>query len=454
MTAMVLLQRIRMKRKKIFYCGIIAAAAMALSPLYATRENTWTIAKTDYAPTEIYVDTVDVDTMDVVADAGETNETDAVETANDSLPWPQNMLKRIDNIFKGTTIFNTSAVGMKIYDLTADSTLFEFNERQLLRPASTLKMIVAVTALDRLGSDYKLTTRVAYTGRIDSLALDGNIYCKGGFDPTLANSDISNIADSIAALGIDTIKGDICLDLTMKDADRMGEGWCWDDDNPVLSPLVVGRKDEFGDRLTRRLRQKGIVLTGRCREGNMPGNANTIYKKVTPITTVMHRQLKRSDNLYSEAIFYQIASDGMIRSRATAKNGRQAVNRLISKLGFKPSAYYIADGSGLSLYNYVSAELEVAFLKYAYHDKRIFETLYDCLPIAGVDGSLDERMRRGAAHDNVRAKTGTVTGISSLAGYCTAANGHVLCFSIINSGIRYKSSGRNFQDKICQAMCR
>lgn len=427
---------------------------MALSPLYATRENTWTIAKTDYAPTEIYVDTVDVDTMDVVADAGETNETDAVETANDSLPWPQNMLEHIDNIFKGTTIFNTSAVGMKIYDLTADSTLFELNERQLLRPASTLKMIVAVTALDRLGSDYKLTTRVAYTGRIDSLALDGNIYCKGGFDPTLANSDISDIADSIAALGIDTIKGDICLDLTMKDADRMGEGWCWDDDNPVLSPLVVGRKDEFGDRLTRRLRQKGIVLTGRCREGNMPGNANTIYKKVTPITTVMHRQLKRSDNLYSEAIFYQIASDGMIRSRATAKNGRQAVNRLISKLGFKPSAYYIADGSGLSLYNYVSAELEVAFLKYAYHDKRIFETLYDCLPIAGVDGSLDERMRRGAAHDNVRAKTGTVTGISSLAGYCTAANGHVLCFSIINSGIRYKSSGRNFQDKICQAMCR
>lgn len=427
---------------------------MALLPLYATRENAWTIAKTDYAPTEIYVDTVDVDTMDVVANDGGTDDADADETKNDSLPWPQNMLARIDNIFKGTTIFNTSAVGMKIYDLTADSTLFELNSRQLLRPASTLKMIIAVTALDKLGCDYNFTTRVAYTGHVDSLSLVGNIYCKGGFDPTLANGDISDIADSIAALGIDTIKGDICLDLTMKDRDRLGEGWCWDDDNPVLSPLVVGRKDEFGDRLTRRLRQKGIVLTGRCCEDNMPGGANTIYKKVTPLATVMRRQLKRSDNLYSEAIFYQIASDGMVRSRATAKNGRQAVNRLISKFGFKPSGYYIADGSGLSLYNYVSAELEVAFLRYAYHNKDIYETLHDCLPIAGVDGSLDERMRRGAAHDNVRAKTGTVTGISSLAGYCTAANGHVLCFSIINSGIRYKSSGRNFQDKICQAMCR
>lgn len=453
MAATAFLQHIQMRKRNIFYCGIIAAAALALSPLYATKGKAWALPKHEAsAAGGVYVDSVDVDSMTVNAD---DNAADSIDTAeSDSLPWPQNLLQRIDNIFKGTTIFNTSAVGMKIYDLTADSTLFELDSRQLLRPASTLKMIVAVTALDKLGCDYTFTTRVAYTGRVDSTALVGDICCKGGFDPTLANSDISDIADSIAALGIDSIKGDIRLDMTMKDGDRLGEGWCWDDDNPVLSPLVVGRKDEFGERLQKRLRQKGIVVTGRCREDAMPGGARTIYKKVTPIATVMHRQLKRSDNLYSEAIFYQIASDGATRSRATAKNGRAAVNRLISKMGLKPSAYYIADGCGLSLYNYVSAELEVAFLRYAYRNKDIYQTLYDCLPIAGVDGSLDERMRRGAAYDNVRAKTGTVTGISSLAGYCTAANGHVLCFSIINSGIRYKSSGRNFQDKVCQAMCR
>lgn len=429
-------------------------AALVLSPLYAVTEKHAGTVNTGIAKAsartvqgsrqtdgdEVFVDTMDVDTMEV--------------TANDTLPWPQNVVSRIDGIFAGTTIFNTSAVGMKIYDLTADSTIYEHDARQLLRPASTLKMIVAVTALDKLGSGYKFRTRVGYTGRVDSLSLVGNIYCKGGFDPTLASGDISDIVDSIAALGIDTIKGDICLDLTMKDRDRLGEGWCWDDDNPVLSPLVVGRKDDFADRITRRLRQKDIVLTGKCREDDMPGGAHLIYNKETTLPTVMHRQLKRSDNLYSEAIFYQIASDGGTHSKATAKNGRLAVNRLISKMGLKPSAYYIADGCGLSLYNYVSAELEVEFLKYAYRKKDIYETLYDCLPVAGVDGSLDDRMRRGAAHDNVRAKTGTVTGISSLAGYCTAANGHVLCFSIINSGIRYKSSGRNFQDKVCQAMCK
>ena len=71
-----------------------------------------------------------------------------------------------------------------------------------------------------------------------------------------------------------------------------------------------------------------------------------------------------------------------------------------------------------------------------------------------IDGTLDNRMRHGYAHGNVHAKTGTVTGVSSLAGYCTAANGHVLCFSIINMGIRHTSSGRRFQDKVCEALCR
>lgn len=449
------------RMKKIFvFCSGIMAAALLTAPIYATGEkarhgNGGT--KKDNASV-IYVDTVDVDSMEVDASQkpGDTDDGSDTDFAaeRDTLPWPQNVVARINGIFEGTTIFNTSAVGMKVYDLTADSTLFERDARQLLRPASTLKMIVAVTALDKLGADYRFKTRVGYTGKIDSTALCGDLYCKGGFDPTIDNGDMADMADSIAALGVDTIKGNICLDLTLKDNDRLGEGWCWDDKNPILSPLLVARKDEFGERLVGKLKQRGITVEGRCREDNMPGNAHIIYIKETPLLSVMRRQLKRSDNLYSEAIFYQIASDGAKRTRATARNGRQTINRLISKLGLKPSGYYIADGCGLSLYNYVSAELEVAFLRYAYRNKEIYESLYDCLPIAGVDGSLDERMRRGAAHDNVRAKTGTVTGISSLAGYCTAANGHVLCFSIINSGIRYKSSGRNFQDKICQALCK
>ena len=239
-----------------------------------------------------------------------------------------------------------------------------------------------------------------------------------------------------------------------RDDDLLGEGWCWDDDNPVLSPLLAGRKEEFGERLQRKLRQNGITVTGTCSNGSMPSGAHTLYIKRTPLLEVMRRQLKRSDNLYSEAIFYQLAAEVAGRNTASARHGRQAVNAIISKVGRRPSAYYIADGSGLSLYNYVSPELEVDFLRYAYRHPEIYDNMLPCLPIAGVDGTLSKRMRKGAAHENVKAKTGTVTGVSSLAGYLTTANGHRICFSIINMGIRHSSSGRNFQDKVCQALCK
>lgn len=442
--------------------GIIASAALLLLPLNATEHAVHAGAPLTPADDDkIYVDTLDVDSIAIdangdEADADSADEASPDDTATDDrqLPWPENVRDRIERIFSGTTIFNTSMVGMKIYDLTADSVIYEHNASQLMRPASTLKMMVAVTALDRLGADYELKTRVAYTGVRDSSVLRGDICVRGGFDPTIGNDDIDAIADSVKALGIESIEGDICLDLTMKDNDRLGEGWCWDDDNPVLSPLLAGRKEEFGERLERRLRQRGVTLSGKCRQRQMPGGAHTIMVISTPLQDVMRRQLKRSDNLYSEAIFYQLAADVAKRSVATARQGRQAVNAIISKVGRRPAAYYVADGSGLSLYNYVSPELEVDFLRYAYSHPEIYDNLLPCLPVAGVDGTLAKRMKTGAAHGNVKAKTGTVTGVSALAGYLTAANGHRLCFSIINMGIRHASSGRGFQDKVCQALCR
>ena len=164
------------------------------------------------------------------------------------------------------------------------------------------------------------------------------------------------------------------------------------------------------------------------------------------------RMMKNSDNLYAESMFYQLAALG--NRKATAKTGREHVNRLIQKLGLNPGNYYIADGSGLSLYNYVSAELEVAFLRYAYRNNNIYTPLLTSMPIAGVDGTLENRMRTGFARGNVKAKTGTVTGVSALAGYLTAANGHRLCFSIINQGQRKATTVRPYQDRICEALCK
>ena len=102
----------------------------------------------------------------------------------------------------------------------------------------------------------------------------------------------------------------------------------------------------------------------------------------------------------------------------------------------------------------MSAELEVRLLRYAWRNARIFDLLHPALPIAGLDGTLKNRMYPGPAAGNVFAKTGTLTGISSLAGYCTAPNGHELAFCIINQGVMRASDGRALQDRLCEAMCK
>ncbi len=369
------------------------------------------------------------------------------------LPWPASVVSRIDKLLDND-MFATSTVGMLVYDLTADSVIYRYNERQTMRPASTLKMIVAVTALDRLGSSYEYRTRLLRSGSVEGNVLEGDLYCKGGFDPMFDNSDLDVFVDSVKALGIDTIRGNIYADVSMKDDDRLGEGWCWDDDNPVLSPLLLSEKDNFTDKFRSRLISEGITMDGTLRTGRAPRSAGEMCVVTRRLTDVMRRMLKKSDNLCSESVFYNLAAATQSSAPVTAKTGRQAVNRLVSKLGLKPSRYYIADGCGLSLYNYVSPELEVKFLQYAYRDSDIYTSLLAALPIAGVDGTLSRRMRSGYAARNVHAKTGTLEGVSSLAGYCTAANGHVLCFSIINMGIRHTSSGRRFQDRVCEALCR
>jgi D-alanyl-D-alanine carboxypeptidase/D-alanyl-D-alanine-endopeptidase (penicillin-binding protein 4) len=164
------------------------------------------------------------------------------------------------------------------------------------------------------------------------------------------------------------------------------------------------------------------------------------------------KMMKDSDNLYAASMFYQIAAAAG-NHPATAKNAATIIKRLITQLGLDASQYYVADGSGLSLYNYVSAELETLFLRYAFRNENIFIHLYPSLPIAGVDGTLKNRMKDAFTHGNVHAKTGTVSRVITLAGYCKAANGHNLCFALLNQGIPKSSMARAFQDRVCRILC-
>ena len=382
----------------------------------------------------------------------EESDTFCVDSVEVALPWPQNVQYRLDSLVCDK-MFETSMVGMIVYDLTADSVLYKVNERQAMRPASTMKLVTAITALDRLGGSYQFRTQLYYTGTVEDHTLNGDLYCVGGFDPAFNVDDMKAFVESIQRMGVDTICGRIVADRSMKDADLLGEGWCWDDDNPKLSPLSHGRDIAFLERFVNELSEEGIVLDNvRLSEGSLPNDAYILCSRFHSMDQILQRMMKVSDNFYAEAMFYQLGAV-IGRRPAKAKDAASVVKQLIQKVGNGKNPYRIADGSGLSLYNYVTPELEMRLLRYAYRNSNIYLHLLPSLPVAGRDGTLKTRMKGTFAEENVKAKTGTVTGISALAGYCTAANGHQLCFSIINQGIMKSDPGRNFQDRVCNALC-
>ena len=371
---------------------------------------------------------------------------------NPGTGWYGHVGAEIDSLLE-SSMFETSQVGMCIYDLTADSLIYSHDDRQTMRPASTQKLITAITALDVMGDRHKFETFVGYTGDINERTLDGDLYIKGGFDPLLSDSDVSYIARSIKEHGIDTIRGSILFDRSFKDNSEMGEGWCWDDDNPSLLPITVNGKNLFYECLSEALIKNGVSADARTGFSICPDTAVMVVKTSHSLFDVLHKMMKESDNFHAEAVFYSIASTRNSRW-ASAKDAVSVIDSLIAVTGHRRSEYRIADGSGLSLYNYTTARIETDLLRYAYSKKDIFEILYLTLPVAGKDGTLKARMRDNKfAMGNVRAKTGSVSCVSSLAGFCRAHNGHDIAFTIINQGVIRTRKARDFQDKVCAILC-
>ncbi len=376
--------------------------------------------------------------------------TQSIATTPRALGYQEKVKQRLDNLCS-SDITMTSQLGLMVYDLNTGTTLYSLGERQLLRPASTMKLLTAITALDILGKNYRYRTAIYAYGNTSDNAFIGNIYIKGMMDPTLDFYDIESLVNGILSLGVDTIKGNIVADRSFMDSPLMGEGWCWDDKNPVLSPLVYDRRDNLLDILREKIITSGITIIGNNAVGVMPRDATLLAERFTTLETVLMTMLKDSDNQYAESVFYNIGAFRHLPS--TADNARLEEKTILRETGLNPDNYRIADGSGLSLYNYLSAQCEVYLLRYAFRNMNVYNTLLHSLPIAGVDGTLKNRMRGTAAEGNVHAKTGTLTGVSSLAGYCTSPEGHTIAFAILNQGVMKGSTARAFQDSVCQALC-
>lgn len=175
----------------------------------------------------------------------------------------------------------------------------------------------------------------------------------------------------------------------------------------------------------------------------------------TSVQDVVKEIMKESDNLNAEAMLCRLGAQSSGKKRVSAEDGLSAIRMLMKKLGHDPDRYNLADGCGLSNYNYISPELLVSFLRYAYSRTDVFQKLYKALPIGGVDGTLEFRMKKGTlSHRNVHAKTGSFTAINCLAGYLKARNGHEIAFAIMNQNALSGREARAFQDAVCDEVIR
>lgn len=187
--------------------------------------------------------------------------------------------------------------------------------------------------------------------------------------------------------------------------------------------------------------------------GRVPDGAERVHVTRRPLPDVVDEALMESDNLCAEALVYHLAARGN-ESPLSMDEGCDVIRDFLKKELAAGDGFSVADGSGLSVYNYVSAVQLVRTLRYAYEDGALFDVIYSRLPLSGVSGTMKNRTKDGAAYKKVRAKTGTVKGVCTLAGYARAANGHLYAFVILNNGLQKASVVRRWQDRVLDAICR
>ena len=349
--------------------------------------------------------------------------------------------------------------GAYVYDLTTGQTLFSLRADDQRPPASVEKLYTSTTALELLGAGARLDTDVLGTG---SLAPDGtwhgNLYLRGGGDPTFGSASfiaqtygpgngasVGQLALALKARGIRRVQGRVLGDESVFDSLRGGPrtGFAFDSDlTGVLSGLAFNRGESGPERglhapaayaalqLAGTLRHLGVKVTGPSGPAVTPTTATALAQvQSPPLSTLLALQNAASDNFFAEMLVKDLGA--RFGGAGTTTAGAAVVRRTIAGLGIRAR---VVDGSGLSAADATSPRQVVALLTKLF-DQPLGALLRSSLAVAGETGTLRLRMRGTSAAGRCQAKTGTLNGVSNLAGWCDAAGGHTLAFAFENDGI-------------------
>ncbi len=363
------------------------------------------------------------------------------------------------------------ADGAYVYDITAKESLFSERATSLRPPASVEKLYTATTALARMGPSARLGTTVYGVGSLPAPGgvWEGNIYLRGGGDPTFGSSSFirahyGGIGASVSTLanqlvhtdGIHRITGSVLGDESWLDSLRGEPSSDYAPDpflEGTLSGLAFNRGTSGSERgphapgayaaheLFATLRSDGVSIAGQSGAGRTPAGATQLAQVSSPtVTQLLGLTLPPSDNFFAETLVKDLGA--LYGGAGTTSAGASVVRQTIaSLLAIHPQ---VVDGSGLSASD-LTSPYQVTDLLVELASTSIGPVLRGDLAIAGHTGTLATRMRDTGASGRCQGKTGTLTGASNLVGYCTAADGHTLAFAIFTDGIPTETA-HVFQD--------
>ena len=341
--------------------------------------------------------------------------------------------------------------------------------------ASNTKLFTAAAALARFGTEGRLGTEVLGRGELDEEGIwRGDLYLKGGGDPTFGSrrfatgsygggGTVEELAALVDQAGVERVTGRVYGDESQHDSLRGGPYSAFGVSIWVgpLSALSFNRglATESGGgyqpspplfaaaRLDAALEARGIRVRLAPRAAEAPAGAPVLASVDSPpMETLVRLMNKPSDNFFGEMLLKNLAMQA--RGIGTTKGGARVAAGYARRLG---APARIADGSGLSRGNRASPYRVVRLLTAMVEEEELFDAWYASLAVAGRDGTLKNRMRSGSARGRCRGKTGTLSNVSALSGYCTARSGDLYAFSILMNSV-YTGSARVLQDRMAQAI--
>ncbi len=319
------------------------------------------------------------------------------------------------------------ATGAIAVDLESGETVYSLNAGRALLPASAEKLAVSFAALRVLGPRFRFRTEVVASGRRAGRTWIGNVWLVGYGDPTLTEADLDRLARRFAATGIRRIDGRVLGDDSHFDARRDARGWkstYLGIESRPLSALSVARVRLTGVNgsaiaaaraYVRALARHGVVAGGRAGARQAPAEAIPIaFDLSEQLSNVLRLVNGRSDNFAAEMLVKELGTT--VADRGSTTSGSRVVRTALRSAGVPLAGVRIADGSGLSRLDRLTARALAAILRAGATDRTIRDAFISSLAVAGVSGTLAQRLATRPTRGRVLAKTGTTNRSSVLAG--------------------------------------